>query len=76
MLENKKINGVHATRYIMSWTRMGGNVRYIDSFVEWLKTLNMSEEDIDDIVEILRSGKMELETSAGRFLKSINESEI
>ena len=71
MLENKKIRDIHATRYIMSWVRMNGNLskRAGDSdFEEWLKSLNLDEDEIEQIIEISRSGKLELEMSAGRFL--------
>lgn len=71
MFENKKINEIHATRYIMSWIRSGGNLVYGDSikdFSKWLESLGVSTEDIEHIKEIARSGKMELEYSAKEFL--------
>ena len=45
MFENKIINGVHATRYIMSWIRSGGNLVYgdsLDDFGKWLESLGVS----------------------------------
>ena len=71
MFENKIVNGVHATRYIMSWIRSGGNLVYgdsLDDFGKWLESLGVSSEDIDHIKEIARNGKMELEHSAREFL--------
>ena len=73
MFENNLINGIHATRYIMSWIRKGGKLRLgedIDNFYEWLLSLNLSEEDADYIKFIATNGKLELETSAMRFLSN------
>ena len=37
--DNAIIKGVHASRYIMSSLREGGEARYRDKFREWLKSL-------------------------------------
>lgn len=76
MLENKKTaNGVHYSRYIASWSRMGGQTDSfsgsIDDFDEWLKSLGLSDSDIDNISEMARNGKVELEMSAKMFIKQI-----
>ena len=71
MFENKKIKDVHATRYIMSWIRVGGSLSMnegCDDFEKWLKSLELTEEEIDYIWQIARNGKMELEHSARKFL--------
>ena len=74
MFENVKVKGVHASRYIMSWIREGGSLHWMagtGGFTEWLESLELSESEIESICEIARSGKMELEMSAARFLKNI-----
>ena len=71
MFENKRINGTHATRYIASWIRSGGKLRNgedVDDFGDWLSSLGLSEEDVNDIRNIATNGKMELEHSAKMFL--------
>ena len=75
--ENARIKGVHASRYIMSYLREGGEANYRDKFREWLKSLPMelTEEEIDYIVGIYDNGKMELEMNAKRFLKNYKKSE-
>ena len=75
--DNAVIKGVHASRYIMSYLREGGEANYRDKFREWLKSLPMelTEEEIDYIVDIYDNGKMELEMNAKRFLKNYKESE-
>lgn len=74
MFENKKFNEIHATRYIMSWVRMGGKLGHfgegVDDFREWLRSLNLEEGDIDYIVCLAQNGKLELESSAKAFLKN------
>lgn len=77
MFNNKTQCGIHATRFIMSWVRMGGTLKYgkdYDDFKEWLKTLmidgkNLSDKDVHHILELARNGKMELESSAKQFIK-------
>ena len=77
MWKNKTECGIHVTRFIASWYRAGGTLRYgkdYDDFEEWLRTLiidskKLSEEDVNHIVELARNGKMELEHSARQFLK-------
>ena len=76
MFENKPINGIHATRYIMSWVREGGSLKahgegYVD-FREWLRSLGLSDEDIKYIVLLAMEGKLELEVSARKFMKTLD----
>lgn len=76
MWKNETECGIHATRFIMSWVRMGGTLKYgkdYDDFEEWLKTLiidgkNLSGKDVDHILILALNGKMELEYSAKKFL--------
>lgn len=79
MFTNKVIKGIHISRFIMSWIRSGGvfSVRGgYDDFHDWLKTLvinetKLSDDEIADIMEIARNGKLELEMSAKAFIKNI-----
>lgn len=78
MFENKEIkwNGdkVRATRFIASWCRSGGrltNGEDYDQFMTWLISLDISMDDIEEILYLARTGKLELETKAKRFLNSI-----
>lgn len=71
MFENQIIRGTHATRYIASWIKSGGGLKYgedIDNFTKWLKSLGLSEADVSGIKWIATNGKMELEHSAKQFL--------
>ena len=71
MFENNLIRGIHATRYIMSWVRMGGRLRdgkNIDDFQDWLLSIGLTEGEAGEILFIAMNGKLELETSAVRFL--------
>lgn len=74
MFKNKKIEGgTYATRYIASWIREGGELRYgedIDDFREWLLSEELSENDANDVIFLATNGKMELEFSAAKFLKN------
>lgn len=75
--KNEMINGIHASRYIVSWVKEGGSLkgsRRNSKFVEWLKSLtingrSLTEEEIDKIYFLSSNGKMELEHIAKEFLK-------
>lgn len=75
--ENSLVNGIHASRYIVSWVKSGGSLigsRRNSKFVEWLKSLtingrSLTEEEIDRIYHLSSNGKMELECLAEKFLK-------
>lgn len=74
--ENKIIGDVYATRFIMSWIREGGQLRYrrdVDNFYKWLLSLGLTEDDARHIKNLATNGKLELETSARAFLKTLNE---
>ena len=74
MYENKKIRGIHATRYIMSWVRAGGKFGLhgegCGAFRSWLRSLDLSEDELNCIWELAMTGKSELEYSAQKFLDS------
>lgn len=74
--QNDMVNdGVHYSRIIASWSnacRHYGTPTYFgELFKEWLKEIGVPEEDIRNIQEMARNGKMELETSAKLFLHKL-----
>ena len=70
ILENKKVEGVHYSRFIASYVNSGGEL-YYDEFKAWLEHLNiLSEQDISNIIEMANCGKLELEMDAKLFLKA------
>jgi len=71
MFENKIIQGVHATRYYSSWCRSGGDPRNYDEFNEWLISLDLSKEERSDICHLAENGRLELETSARKWIKAL-----
>ena len=80
MFENKVINGyIYATRFIMSWVRSGGKFdKYgqgYDDFREWLESLELKTEDIEDIMFLAQNGKLELEVSAKIFMANLHQKE-
>ena len=76
MFENTIINGyTYATRSIASWGRKGGKLQYgkdIDNFYKWLLSLGLTKDDADHIKFLAENGKLELEISAQKFLKDLN----
>lgn len=76
MFENKQINGyVYETRYIASWLRSGGSLRYgedVDNFYEWLLSTGLTNNEAEHIKFLATNGKLELETSAKKFLNKIH----
>lgn len=78
MFENRQVNGyTYETRFIASWVREGGELRTLTDvcdFYRWLLSLGLTEEQADHIKFLATNGKLELETSARKFLKSIKES--
>lgn len=72
MFENKAINGyIYETRFIASWINVGGQLRYlndIDNFHKWLLSLGLTKDEADHIKMLATNGKLELETSARKFL--------
>ena len=72
MFENRVINDhIYETRFIASWLREGGQLRYredIDNFYKWLLSLGLSKEEADHIKFLATNGKLELEINARKFL--------
>ena len=78
MLENKKteVQGVHYSRYIMSWLNAGGKVYDFgdEEFEKWLKANEVTEKEIQEIREMgVAAGKLELEMSAKAYIKAQRE---
>lgn len=77
MFENNTAKGVHYSRYIMSWIRMGGKLDVRgggrNDFKKWLESLEIDETDIENIVQMATNGRMELETSASRFIRQCEQ---
>lgn len=74
--ENVDIEMIYTTRFIASWTKMGGKLDRKGAclFEEWLEGLVINERHLDEeeimyIMFIAQNGKMELENDARRFLK-------
>ena len=75
MFKNKLINDIHTTRYIVSWLKAGGSLHYgedIDNFRDWLLSMNITEDEVQDIVFLATNGKLELESSAKKFINKNN----
>ena len=69
MLENKKTKyGIHYSRYIMSWLNAGGEY-FGTKFEEWLRSEQLTDDEIRDIKEMAMNGKFELEQNARAFIK-------
>lgn len=74
MFENKKThNGIHYSRYIASWKKMGGKIYRGGLFEQWLKKEGLTEEEISDILLLAENGKLELEYSARMFMRENKE---
>ena len=75
MFENKKTHfGIYYTRYIMSWVRAGGTIPMrgpITDFVNWLRSEELTDEEIQEIKFLATNGKMELEYKAEKFLENV-----
>ncbi len=68
--ENKLThNGIHYSRYIASWLKVGGQIHYRGLFQKWLKEREqLTDEEIYEITEMARNGKLELQESALEFM--------
>ena len=75
MFTNKTINGyIYETRFIASWAREGGKLETredISNFYKWLLSLGLTKEDADHVKFLATNGKLELETSARKFLDNL-----
>lgn len=66
--ENKVTSqGIHYSRYIASWIH---ELRSSEKFMfkKWLESLGLNDEEIKDIYDMYTNGKLELQSSAGKFL--------
>jgi hypothetical protein len=78
-----EVGGIHYSRYIVSWLKrvlrhkdilMECNyidVIFGDDFVDWLASEGLTEEEIDRVKWMATNGKMELETSANKFINNL-----
>lgn len=72
MFENKTIEGIHVSRFLASWINAGGR-EFDGVFVIWLMKLRingraLTNEEIREIQNFGRNGKLELEEDAILFL--------
>lgn len=72
--ENKIYEGIHYSRFIVSYAKAGGYLGRRREFECWLHTLTINgkpipDEVINDISFLATNGKLELEDSAREFLK-------
>lgn len=70
MLENRKFNGIHYSRYIASYQNKGGVINYgtKNGFYKWMKSLGATDSMIREMVDIARMGKLELEIDCEKFI--------
>lgn len=70
MFENKLThNGIHYSRYIVSWKRAGGKIYRGGLFEQWLReNEKLTEEEISDILNLAENGKLELQETAREFM--------
>lgn len=75
--ENKLIRDVHASRYIASWAKMGGDFSRKPKgrfdFHVWLEALGLSKDEVDHIYNLATCGRLELEASAKAFMSALND---
>lgn len=75
MFENKLISGIHATRYIASWMKVGGHFGRRDGgrfdFRDWLESLGLTEDEVRYIYNLADNGKLELQSSAKAFMDEL-----
>ena len=72
MFENKLYNGIHATRYIASWYNSGGGP-WLGDFEDWLMSLGLTAAEAREIWNMASCGKLELETSAKKFIDEVRQ---
>ena len=58
---------IHYSRYIASWVKEGGKINI--QFKNWLESIGLPYDEIDEIYFLAENGKLELENSAQRYLK-------
>lgn len=83
MFENRKIKGIHKSRYFASWLNAQDRFGCTEEnkglgpkwFGSWLRTLvidgeHLTEDECDEITAYAYNGKMELEYNAGHYWRS------
>ena len=80
MFENKIYEGIHYSRFIASWVKVGGELKSRNAWLmkDWLRQLTINDKPIPEevIMEIYifaTNGKLELQESAKRFLETGGE---
>lgn len=76
---NRKLFGVHMSRYCASWINAGGDPNDDEGFIKWITSINfktedgkivhISEDDAWDAYNMMTCGRMELEHSVKEFLE-------
>jgi len=69
---SESVRGIPMTRFVASWY-IGGGYQNIHQVRKWLKSLiidgeQLTDEEIEVIAQCIVNGKLELESSAKRFL--------
>ena len=84
-VSNKKIFGIHMSRFCASWLNAGGLFEDRDGFILWMMNIPfenddctisyISQDDAEDAYWMMTCGKMELEYTVGKFRKEhgVNE---
>ena len=67
--QNKEWNGIYYSRIIASWVRVGGSLKDGGKFRKWMKSIGIPEETVWDIYNLATNGKLELQTSALKFIR-------
>lgn len=61
---------IYLTRYIASWRREGGKIYPGGLFEQWLREEHhLTDKEISDVFMLATNGKLELESSAKKFLE-------
>lgn len=73
--ENKIYEGIHYSRFIASWVKVGGELRSRNAWIfqDWLRQLIINgnpipEEVIMEIYNFATNGKLELQENARKFI--------
>lgn len=63
---------VHLSRYIISWLKSGGQISDARSktFEAWLKSHELTDEEINKLTFMMECGRMELEFSATEWMRN------
>lgn len=64
-----KTHGIPYSRYIASWAKKG-NGYFGDKFKDWLRSIDLTEDEVWEIYDMATNGKLELEDSIKSYLKN------